>query len=324
MAQQANNADQEIDLAQVSQKIKGSISRFGLSVFEFLLFIRRNIIVLAVLFIIGAGVGYYMDKKTKVYDHSIIVTPNFGSVDYLYSKINLLGAKLKENDTLFLKSIGIKKPKRLLDIEIKPINNVYDFASQRATNFELLKLMAEDGNITKVIDDPVTSKNYFYHRILLSTKDKADAALLIEPITNYLNDSDYYKQLQKQERINLEIKLQQNDSIIRQIDGILNSFSARGGANKAGSLVYNENTELSDIIKNKDELIKEKAQLNISRINQDKIIKDTSIALNMRNKEGVNGKAKFVLPILLVGLFLLGGIFVRFIKRQSKLRKSEE
>ena len=325
MAQQINNADQEIDLAEVSRKIRGTLSRLGIAFFNMLLFIKRNFIILVVLFIIGAGLGYYLDRKTKVYDHQIIVIPNFGSSEYLYSKVNLLAAKLKERDTLFLKSLGIKKPKSLLDIEIEPINNVYDFVNQRPTNFELLKLMAEDGNVSKVIEDPTTSKNYTFHNILLSTKNKADAQTLINPLLAYLNDSDYFKQIQQQEKINLEIKLKENDSIIKQIDGVVNSFSARGGASaKTGSLVYNENTELSNIIKNKDELINEKAGMRITKINHDKIIKDTSITLNIRNKEGVNGKAKFVLPIVFIFLFFMVAAFISFIKTQSQLRKSEQ
>lgn len=324
MKQEPTKADQEIDLAEVSRKLKGSLSRFGIAFFNMLLFIKRNFIILVALFIVGAGLGYYLDKKTKVYNHQIIVTPNFGSVDYLYSKINLIESKLKENDTLFLKGLGINNTKKLLEIEIEPINNVYDFASQRTTNFELLKLMAEDGDITKVIDEEVTSKNYIYHKIVISTKNKSTEKLLIEPILRFLNDSDYYKLIQNQEAINLEIKLQQNDSIISQIDGIINTFSSRDNANKSSSLVYNENTELSEIIKSKDALISEKAQLNIAKINHDKTIKETSVALNMRNLKGVNGKAKFVLPFVFIFMFLFIATFISFIKKQSRLRKSEQ
>ena len=60
-----------------------------------------------ILFLIGAGLGYYLDKTTNVYDHQLIVTPNFGSSDYLYAKVEQLNAKIKEEDTLFLKAIGI-------------------------------------------------------------------------------------------------------------------------------------------------------------------------------------------------------------------------
>jgi hypothetical protein len=44
-----------------------------------------------------------LDKSRTAYDHEIIVMPNFGSTDYLYGKVALLNAKIKENDSLFYK-----------------------------------------------------------------------------------------------------------------------------------------------------------------------------------------------------------------------------
>ena len=105
-----NSQDQEIDLGQLSKKIGGFFQKLTDSFFDFILFLKRNIILVAVLFIVGAALGYFLDKKTKVYDHEVVVLPNFNSVDYLYAKINLINSKRKENDTLFLKSIGIKEP----------------------------------------------------------------------------------------------------------------------------------------------------------------------------------------------------------------------
>ena len=124
---QSNPNDQEIDLTQLSKKIGGIIQSFVDWLFDGILFIRKNIVVIGVLFIIGAGLGFYLDIKTKVYDHEVIVTPNFGSTDYLYSKIFLIDSKIKEGDSIFLKKIGIKNPTKFTRIEIEPIIDVYGF-----------------------------------------------------------------------------------------------------------------------------------------------------------------------------------------------------
>jgi hypothetical protein len=50
--------------------------------------------------IIGIGLGFYLDKTQKKFDQ-IIVTPNFKSTDYLYSKINLINSKIIERDIAF-------------------------------------------------------------------------------------------------------------------------------------------------------------------------------------------------------------------------------
>jgi hypothetical protein len=59
-------------------------------------------------FIVGLVWVFTWIKPKKVYDHELIVQPNFGSTDYLYSKVELLASKINERDTVFLKSIGIK------------------------------------------------------------------------------------------------------------------------------------------------------------------------------------------------------------------------
>ena len=87
-------------------------------------FFKRNIVWVGILFVLGVGLGFYLDKTTKVYEHQIIVTPNFGSNSYLYSKVNLLKSKIAEEDTVFLKNIGFKNVKDISKIEIKPIKKI--------------------------------------------------------------------------------------------------------------------------------------------------------------------------------------------------------
>src|SRR5690606_23744407 len=126
-------------------------------------FFVRNWIIILILILTGFGLGILLDKTQKSYEHQIIVTPNFGSTDYLYSKIDLIDSKIKENDTLFLKNVvGIQQSKNLKSIEIKPIADVYNFIQNKPENFELIKLMAEDGDINKVLQENITSKNYTF------------------------------------------------------------------------------------------------------------------------------------------------------------------
>ena len=80
---QHNTDNQVIDLTQVSKRIGLFFDSISTSIFKGILFLKRNLIILAVLFIVGAGLGFYLDSNNKVYDNQIIVEPNFGSVDYL-------------------------------------------------------------------------------------------------------------------------------------------------------------------------------------------------------------------------------------------------
>ena len=316
---QTNPDSQEIDLSKISKKIGEAFENFSTWIFRGILFVKRNIIILAVLFIIGAGIGYYLDKSTKIYDHEIIVSPNFGSTDYLYSKINLLKAKISEHDTTFLKKAGIVDTKKLANIEIKPITDIYKFIDNKPQNFDLIKLMAEDGDINKIVEDDVTSKNYPFHIISYTTTAITDENKTLNPIMSFLNDSDYFKTLQKVYIQNLKIKFSSNDSIIAQIDGILNEFALNNSSarSKSDKLVYyNENTQLNDVIKTKNELIQDKGNIQIDLLNTDQIIKNRSSVLNIKNTESVNGKMKFIVPVLFLGLFIIFGLIRAFYRHQ--------
>jgi len=311
--------NQEIDLSQISKKISGFFEDISTAIFKGILFLKRNIIWVGVLFILGAALGFYLDKTIKVFNNQIIVNPNFGSVDYLYSKVELINSKIEDKDTTFLKDVvGIKNPSRLKEITIAPITDVYKFIENREQNFEMIKLMSEDGDIKKVLSETVTSKNYPYHIISFTTSNKTSDEITVKPILNYLNDSDYYKVIQKEFVSNIKIKMVENDSIISQINGFLNSFKGNlNGSQKSDKLVYyNENSPLNEVIKTKDLLVREQGTNRIALFNLNQIIKENSATLNVKNTKAVNGKMKLVLPFLFVLIFILFGFFKSYYKHQ--------
>ena len=307
-ASQNNNESQEIDLSAVSKTIGNFFENISTWIFKGVLFLKRNILPIGLLFLLGLGFGIYLDKTIKTYDSQIIVIPNYETTDYLYSRIDLINSKIKENDTIFLKeTVGIKNPKRINEIRVEPIIDVYRFINKSDKNFEFVKLLAEDGDLKQIVTENLTSKNYTYHVIKFSTSKKTNLESTVQPILNYINESVYYKQMQKEYLNNLKIKLASNDSVITQIDGVLNSFSnAVNGSQRNDKLIYyNENTQLNDVIKTKDELIKEQGDIRLSSVNLDKIIKDSSVTMNIKNERSINGKLKFILPFLLVFLFIV-------------------
>lgn len=314
-----NTDNQELDLSQISRKIGGFFESISNSLFRGILFLKRNIVWVGILFIAGAGLGFYLDKSIKVYDNQMIVMPNFGSTDYMYSKIELINSKIKEGDTVFLKeTVGLKNPKKLKGIEVSPIIDVYKFVENKTQNFDLIRLMSEDGDIKKVINESVTSKNYPYHLIKFSTLDLASNEGTVKPILDYLNDSNYYQLIQKEYVNNVKIKMIENDSIIGQINGFLNTFNTTiNGSQKSDKLVYyNENSQLDEVIKTKDVLVNEQGRHRLDLVSLDKIIKENSVTLNVKNTKMVNGKMKLFLPVLFISLFVMVNYFRSYYKRK--------
>jgi len=317
--EQRSSEDQELDLSMISRGIGNFFQNLSTLIFDAIQFVIKNIIVIVILFVIGLGLGIYLDKNQKTYDHQIIVQPNFGSTDYLYAKIELINSKIKEKDTVFLQKIGIIDPSSFAEIDVKPIIDVYRFINNSEQNFELLKLMAEDSDIKKIVEERATSKNYTYHLITFKTKEFTTPQKTVEPLLNYLNNSTFYDKIQKEYVNNQKIKMQVNEVTIAQIDGFLNSFNATvNGNSKSDKLVYyNENTQLNDVIQTKDKLIKEQGALRIDMVSLDKIIKANSTVLNTENNKAINGKRKLLLPILFIFGYICIYYFIKFYKNQT-------
>lgn len=314
-----NQEDQEIDLSQISRKIGNFFEWISERIFSGLMFFIKNKIIVAILLVLGISIGWYLDKTQKNYNHQIIVTPNFGSNDYLYSKINLLNSKIKENDTVFLKGNGFVNAKDIKSIEVEPIIDVYQFTAANPQNFELLRLMSEDGDLNKIIEDEITSKNYPFHQLLINSSKKVTNEGFVNPLLNYLNISDYFLKVQN-EKINItKVRMNENDSIIKQIDYVLKSFKNNLNKNERSSnLVYfNENTQLNDIIKTKTDLIAEQGSLRLDLIDYEKIIKEVSIVTNIQNTKSINGKMKFIVPFMFMLLFILSRLFIGFYIKQA-------
>jgi hypothetical protein len=72
------------------------------------------------------------------------------------------------------------------------------------------------------LEDNLTSKKYTNHEIIVRTDELAFDESTIQPILNFLNESDYFEKIQIEEFKNTQIKLNQNDTIISQIDAVLN------------------------------------------------------------------------------------------------------
>lgn len=327
MSQNSTNSDhQEIDLTMISNKINGFFSGIGSSIYRSIEFFKRNLLITGILVFSGVGLGIYLDSNNESYDSKIIVRPNFGSTEYLYNKIDLLSSKIKNSDTVFLKSIGIKDPNSIKLIKIEPIIDIYSLVNYNeknvpvttnTINFELLKLLAEDGDVNKVIKDKATSKNYYWHTIHIATHGFATDESTIKPILAYLNNNSYFEKLKQINIQNVKENIRKNEEMIFQINAVLEKL-ATATDQKADKLVfYNENTDLNGILKTKQDLVLKIGLQKEDLANYESVIKNNSSILNVKNTESVNGKLKLVLPLLFIFGFVFIRLFSKFYKRQA-------
>ncbi|MBP9848225.1 MAG: hypothetical protein KBC58_02185 [Flavobacterium sp.] len=322
-----HSQDQEIDLGQIGKGIKNFFNGIVNSVFDFIFFLKKKKIIIGILFVTGIISGYLLDQKTKKFTSEVIVAPNLGGYDYLYAKVDLIKSKLKEGDITFFKSIGISKTDIILDFEVEPIIDIYTFVNtktaivdktQSTQNFELMKLLAENEDINKVIKDEKTSKNYPHHKILITTTNKIKNNDVIDPILDYLNSDEYLNKILAITRENTFIKIKKNEEQILQVDKLISQISENLAKDKSASnLVYNnENSEINSLFILKNSLINEIAEQRITLENIKLYIKDISTTTNSINSKGINNKMKFLLPFIFVIIYLILYGFMSLYKKQ--------
>jgi hypothetical protein len=327
MANQTNSADnQDLDLGQLSGKIRGYVSKANDSFFDGILFIKRNIIILTVLVLVGVGLGIYIDESSNRFENKVFVIPNFGSVDYLYEEVEHITAKIHNQDPALMKELALKSPQKFIKIEIEPVVEIYEFIEDKEVDeddrkFQLFRLISENGDMDKMLKDNTTSRNYKNHLITITTNGTADKSEIIDPLLKYLNSNSYYLQMKDEYVNNLNLKIAANDTIIKQIDKILNDFTGKG---KNGNLIYyNDNTELSEVIKVKNRLTQEQAKNRIdAKVNYSDIVKEGSSVLNTTKSTIFSGKMKYIVPLLFILAFVACIKFRNYYRNQINKRKA--
>ena len=314
-----NQKKDEVDFSNFSEGVGKTMSGVGGFVFKTMQFFIRNIIIVAILLIVGFALGMYLDSSAKKFNHTITVTPNFGSVDYLYSKIDLLQSKIRENDTVFLKTAGFTNPDEIRKIKIEPIIDIYKLAKQEDIYFKTLSLLSEGASIQQVMEDKVTARNYKFHQILFSTRNPITEKGVIAQLLNFLNDSPFYAKMQIESRKNLDIRIAANDKTLEEVDNILRTSAQNSetGTPSGGMVVYTEKSQLNDVIYTKLMLLEKQEENRINSMLYDKIIKDSSMMTNMKDKSAAGGVMKFIVPIFLILIFALIISFRKFYTYQK-------
>lgn len=311
-----NNYDnQEIDLSQISRRIGQVTDKLNRFIYNLIKYIQRNFIFLILLIGIGIAVGYFLNGTRKYYESRIIITPNYGSTNYLYSQIEFVNSNIISNNIKFLKSIGMSG--NITSIKINAIVDLYQLANESEKNYELIKLLSEEGNFSKILKDETTSRNFKQHQIVINSNI---------PITNeelnlflkFLNNNEYYQKLQKEVLKNIDVKIKSNQVMVEQIDKILNDFPNQ----KTGSnLIYNNQTfDFKELIDFKNELLLEQGNRKIEILNYSKITKENSIIKNIYKYKSLLENYMILTPIFFLLSFLFIKLFISYYNKQKSLK----
>ena len=311
---ESKNIEKEVDVIDLGKGIKSLIYSLSKGLLDFFLFIKKRALIILFMVVVAFGIGYTGDKLLQKFQSYVIVSANFESSDYLYNTINLLNSKVKQKDKKFFEKIGIKNYENIVEIDVEPVIDVYHFISLNPQNFEMIKLLAEDGDTNETIKDLTTSKNYAAHQIKVVTDDDVVSKGVIQNILKYLNSNEYHDNLRLATIRNIDFRIESNKQMIAQIDKIVEEFSKsneQSSKNVSDKLVYyNDNMQLNDIIATRNELVVQQGNLILDKAAFSQFIKEKSTTLNVRDNKSITSKLKIVLPILVLFIFFLSNMVI--------------
>ena len=321
MAQQ--NASEEIDLGYIFQKSNNFFKRIARGLFSILAFFKKYFIVVIVLLILGFAYGYYKDVTSeKTYNNEVLVIPNFESVDYLYDKVEAVNNKIKRGDTLYLQQFLGPNFRKLRNIKIEPIVDIYNFVSKSKRNFDVLRLIAEKQDFAEYVEDLSTSKYYKYHRMNIAVSGLESSEKVITDLFAFLNNNEHFKEYQKVYVDNNTLEIQEYYNMVSQIDSL---FTANARINRTTSNVTIHNSsDLFELIEKKKEILEAIVQLKTEEIDFKSAIKVVNADYNLETKRFLSISNKFKYPLLFVFLFSLVFFILYLFKKLKRYAYSHE
>lgn len=313
------NQSEEIDLSLLTKKLNNALKKSIILIFGALgVFIKYKIIV-AILVIIGFAYGFYKDKTTqKIFYNKVIVIPNFGSVDYLYEKVEALNAKVVARDSVYLKTILGPNYGNLRKIEIEPIVDIYNFAAQSRENIDIFRILFQNQDLSEFVEDMTTSKYYKHHNLNFSISGIDSSEKIVNDILTYFNENEHYKLYKDEIRENTDFLLKENLKMIAQIDSILQSATYVSKSKElASSFSINDNGDLGALIYRKELILNDRVSLIQENIDQFEIIKTVSANYNLMPTDTFIISNKIKYPLLLILLFSVF-FFMRYAYKKSE------
>ena len=321
---------EEVDLGQLFKLIGDAFNRFFKfigSIFKgifhviilFLLFIQKHIIKLTIIGVIGLLVGFYLDsKKEPHFISTMVIEPNFNSVQQLYNNVKFYDELASAKDSIALAEaldISTKEATFLKEFKVES----YSDENQKIQLFDKF-VRSLDTTTQKAIDMKSYLENFNsfdarFHTISVITTDNSVAKKIQPSIINSISRNEYFNLQKDINDINIKLQDSLYSKQITEIDSLQLLYkkvmlkeadrSTEGTSISLGEYGGKENKELS-LINKMDELKTRLVELNEERANKSSILN----VISDFPRKGVEVKGllksyKFLLPSFLLGLTLL-------------------
>ncbi|WP_405378509.1 hypothetical protein [Nonlabens sp. Asnod3-A02] len=217
-----NNQEQEVDLVPVFvwisngfknlfNAIGGFFKGLGHFLILFLIFIKNNIILLGILFVLGAGLGNYLSRQSKnIFTAQMRIQPNFGSAAQLISNLEYYNSLADQEDSVALaKEIGItpSEAAKLKSFEIEPDFNDTELLKEYDELARAADTMALDNFTFEGFKESKRDMDYEFYKVLISGSSRFSLNKTA-PLAIQVKDNSVIKglRLSTGETVNFNIK----------------------------------------------------------------------------------------------------------------------
>jgi len=321
---------EEVDLGQLFKLIGNAFDRlfkFIASIFIgifnliilFLLFIQKHVVKFALVGFVGLAIGIYLDlNKETSYISTMVVEPNFNSVQQLYNNIEFYNELAEAKDSMALAdafSISLKEASSIKGFNVESFSD----ENQKVQLFDKF-VRSLDTTTQKTINMESYLKNFNsfdarFHNISVVATDNSIAKKIQPSIINSISRNSYFN-LQK-EISDVNIKLQEDvyNKQITEIDSLQLLYKRvmlkeverpmEGTNISLGENGGRDNKELA-LINKMDDLKSNLVRLNEERANKSSILNVIS-DFPRRGVEvkGILNSNKFRVPAFLLILTFL-------------------
>ena len=325
-----NSSSEEVDLGQLFQMIGNGFKKlfnFIGNIFKgifkiiihFLLFIQKHFIKFAIAGVVGLAIGVYLDIiKEPKYISTMVVEPNFNSVQQLYNNVTFYNELAKSQDSSALaEALDITRAEaghiKMFSVES------YSDENQKVQLFDKF-VRSLDTTTQRAIDMEKYLLNFNsldarFHTVSITATDNTIAKKLQPSIINSISRNDYFNLQKDISDINLNLQDSIYKKQINEIDSLQLLYKKvmikeadkpmQGTSISLGESGGKENKELA-LINKMEELKTSLVELNEERANKSSILNVIS-AFPRRGVEvkGVWNSYKFWIPVGLIGLTLL-------------------
>ena len=300
----------EIDLIYFFSKLKKTVRGWVKLFFKIIDHITRNWKIISVLIVLGIILGYFAQQNYKpAQKATTLIRVNFDAVDYVYSEIDLLNEKVKENDFNFFTNIGLKGDSlEINEIEIKPQINLNEIIAEYDINDRklegILRNLDFDDNDIKVHETFISE--YRYHKLEFSLSNSANNET-INKVIDYINNNEILEELKDEVIKDYKNQLANNKNSIDQINSVIDTYQTNESLASPSDQVFvvDKNFSLHVLFERKLELQKLNQGLNKLLV----LAKDIVVIVNKPNiieeNEGLSGIKMIYYPLLFVLFFLL-------------------